>query len=472
MNRLSALLIALRLPADERSLKQKVMISGSLSAVGFITVAFLRLASTIVLTRILTPDTFGIFSVLLTFVFILTMFSDLGIRSLILTKEGTLEDEFLHSCWTIQILRGVVIAVVILIVAGTIAVLQGYDVFLPETSYAAPVLPPAIAAMALSFLILGTEYPNKFVYERRMRFGMITIEEMCLAFLQLVFMIGLALYLRNIWALVLGLIASSAIQVTLSYFLFEGPKMRLAWHRDHIAVIFERGKWIIVHSALTAITNVADRLVLGMFIPASTFGFYHIARQLIEMPVMLLTKIHTQVGLQLFTEIHKYEAVYDFRQRYYRYRKFFDALAMLGCGALLVLAPILVEIVYDDRYASVAGILQILALGLPLTGFTFLREAFSAQRRFRKMTVLSIVQAATIWIGLLLALPVFNSMTAAFFIVSLHRVPEILVLLYMGHKERWVEPLKEIQLLPLIAVGAALGWALDWLLRAAFFAGA
>jgi hypothetical protein len=50
--------------------------------------------------------------------------------------------------------------------------------------------------------------------------------------------------------------------------------------------------------------------------------------------------------------------------------------------------------------------------------------------------------------------------TAALFVVALHRIPETAVLLIKGHNEGWVSLLSEIRLIPLVAVGAALGWGL------------
>ncbi len=462
MSRLKLIIGAWQLPTEQRSLKQKAMLAGVWSTLAFFVVALMRLVSTIVLTRLLTPDVFGIFSVLLTVTFLMTMFSDLGVRSLILTREEEkLGNAFLWNCWTIQLLRGLVVGGLIVLIGVLFRVLQNYEVFPGYSSYSAPVLSSAISVSALAFIILSVESPNKFVYERDMKFGMVTVAEVAAATLSLFFVVGLALLLMNIWALVIASVLTAIARVVLSWALFKGPRMRLAWEKEHISPIIARGKWIVTHSGLTAITNVADRLLLGMFIPASSFGFYHIARQLIDMPIMLLNKIDGQIGLQVFSELHKHKTAEAFRRSYYKYRRFFDSMSMIGCGLLVTLAAPIVGIVYDDRYASVATILQILAMGLPLTGFFALRAAFNAQRRFRRMTLLSIIQAVSIWGGLIVALGVFNSVMGAFWVVALHRVPEALVLMGMGYREHWVVLWREFSHIPLIGVGALMGWGID-----------
>ena len=64
----------------------------------------LRLISTVVLSRLLAPDVYGIFAVVLVYMYVLEMLSDLGLRTLILTREGEVSKEFLRTCWTISIL--------------------------------------------------------------------------------------------------------------------------------------------------------------------------------------------------------------------------------------------------------------------------------------------------------------------------------------------------------------------------------
>ena len=104
--------------------------------------------------------------------------------------------------------------------------------------------------------------------------------------------------------------------------------------------------------------------------------------------------------------------------------------------------------------------IQILAVGLILIGPCLLREAYSAQRRFREMMVLTLVSAFTIWVGLLIAIVGLGSETAALFVVALHRLPETALLLLKGRKESWVAWLYELRMLPFLLLGAAVGWGM------------
>lgn len=441
-------------------LRRKILASAALSTMVFVLLIISRLLSTVVLTRLLTPEIFGVFAVVMMFIFILNQFSDIGVRSLILTKEDELDVSFLRSCWTAQVLRGIFIFAVCSLLALGVGALQRTGAFLPETSYSDTALPYAIAAIGASSIISGFASPAKFIYERDMKFRQISLETLIYTAMALVITIGLALWLRSIWALVISNFVSAVFAVFLSYVMFKGPTMRLNWSMADFRIIIARGKWIIGQSALSAVVAVADRLILGFVMSASSFGFYYVARQIVDLVELFLNSVHGQMGLQVFTALQKDDDAARLRTRYYRYRMLFDGLAMFSAGAFLTFAPALVDIIYDDRYADVAMMIQVLATGLILIGPGLLREAYTAQRRFREMMMLSVVRAASILIGLSIAVFGFGSVMAGLVVIALHRLPETAILLAKGHKEGLVSWWSEVRLVPLVAVGAAFGWGL------------
>lgn len=441
-------------------LRSKIMASAALSSMMFVVGILIRIVSTVILTRLLAPEIFGVFAVVLMFIHILEQFSDIGVRPLILSREGDLDDSFLQSCWTAQVVRGVLIFLLCVLLALGIGWGQSTGFFGTDSSYADPALPLAIAAIGFTSVITGFQSIVKFVYEREMKFGQVSKERLIAGLTATTITILLAFWLRNIWALVIGNLVGATLLVILSYAMFRGAPMRLNWNYENFRLIIQRGKWIVGQSGLTSIVLVADRMILGLSMSASTFGFYYIARQIVEMVEQFLGQLHSQMGLQVFTALHKDGDNSSLQRRYYRYRIAFDGLAMFGAGAFFTFGPALVDIVYDDRYANVGTMIQIFALGLVLIGPGLLREAFAAQRRFREMTFLTFVRMVTIWAGLVVAILVFDSVTAALFVVALHRVPEVLLLLLKGRQEGWVSWLNEVRLLPAVLAGMLVGWGM------------
>ena len=210
---------------------------------------------------------------------------------------------------------------------------------------------------------------------------------------------------------------------------------------------------------LTAVSQAADRLVLGVVMSSGTFGFYFIARQLVDLVARFLDALNGQMGLQVFTHIQS-STVENFRRNYYRYRLVFDALAGFAAGMGVVLAPLAVEIVFDPRYAEVARYVQILILAVLLAGPLLLRSGAYAERRLRLVAGIDLVATATLWIGLIVSVFVLDSITAALVVIALYRLPEALIYAVRASRRGqviwWREALPLAFLLPGMALGEAI----------------
>lgn len=441
------------------SFRSRILASVKLSSLQFLSRIGLRLVSTVVLTRLLAPEIYGVFAVVLVYRYILELISDLGLRSVILTNEEKPDDTFLKVCWSLSLMRGTAILMLSCCLGMLIFWLQNAGVFPEDSAYMATTLPLAIPALGISSFISGFISMNLYATERDMKFGKVTIGTIASNVAGLIVTIGLAYIFRSVWALVFGAVAQTLVLVIYSHFAFEGPRMRPAMERKALKIIFARAKWIIGHSGLTAASQAADRLMLGFVTASATFGYYYIARQVLELVNTFLNSIHMQMGLQVFTHILKTPE--SFRKNYYRYRLFYDVPAGLAAGGLFILAPILVDIVFDDRFANVAPIIQILVFALLLLGPLTLREAYSAERRFREMTLLSIVSAATLWSGLLVTTLRFDSFEGALYVIALYRTPEVFLLYLGAFRRRWFVWWREALIPVIFAIGAGLGWLVE-----------
>ena len=450
----------LRKPADQRTLSEKLLISGTLSGIDHAANQVFRLGSTLIVTRLLAPDIFGLFAIVMTVQYILFMITDFGVRSLIIVSDNPKDRDFLRTCWTVQIVRGIGLWGLQILAALGLYGMQQAGIIPGDVAYADPILPLALAANGFQVVLMGLESVNQHVYAREMRMRRITIVNIVQSAFTPLMTIAIALAYPTIWAIVIAGILSAALKLVLSFRMFDGPSMRLRWKRDHVADLFRRGRWIMANSALTAFTNEADQLLLGAFLPAPLLGVYYLARQLISVAPALILKIQGAIGLQVFRELLELPPN-TMRDRYYRYRLPIDTLACLAAGMALAAGPALIDLMYDPRYLQAGEILQILAIGLPLMGMSLIDNAFAAQARFKLVAVFGLIRAVSIWGGLLLVLLIFESPTAAFIVIALRRMPEIAVLMVMARRQGWISLRREIRFLPVIGAGALLGWGLS-----------
>jgi O-antigen/teichoic acid export membrane protein len=263
--------------------------------------------------------------------------------------------------------------------------------------------------------------------------------------------------LRSVWALVYGAFAQAFFIVIFSFLALRGSRMKLGLNREDIKIIIARGKWIVGHSMLTALAQAADRLLLGFVMSSSVFGFYFLARQIIDIVMGFLNSVNSQMGLQVFRHILQTSS---FTHNYYKYRLIFDAMAGLSAGGLFVMAPFVVDLIYDDRYADVAPFVQLLVVGILLVGPLLLREAYSAERKFKEMTILSLISTGTLWLGLLITIFVFENIPASLIVIALHRLPEAVILGWLGARRSWLVLWREGLVLVFFGIGFGLGWAI------------
>jgi O-antigen/teichoic acid export membrane protein len=78
----------------------------------------LRLGSNLILTRLLFPEAFGLMALVTVFLTGLKMFSDFGLNASIIRSARGDDPIFLQTAWTVQILRGVMLWLISVMLAG------------------------------------------------------------------------------------------------------------------------------------------------------------------------------------------------------------------------------------------------------------------------------------------------------------------------------------------------------------------
>lgn len=446
---------------DHQGLAAQIVSSGSLTVVEFSVSLLVRVGSSLVLTRLLAPEIFGVFAIILSIHYIFVMITDIGIRSLIIVSKNSNDTNFLSTCWTIQIFRAGVIVFVIAVVALGIHLLQNRGVFGPDSSYGVAVLPMALATSGIPFIFQGFESVNQHVYAKKMEFRRITYMAITQQFVSTLLTILFASLYPTVLALVFGMITASCIRLFLSYRMFPGAAMHFCLEPTYVREIRSRGKWIFTNSMMTVLNVSVDRLLFGLTLPASEFGVYFIARQFLDLPSTLAGKLHSAMGLQVFRQLHSPDRQVRFRDYYYRYRAVFDGFILIACGCLLSGGAAVIDILYDPRYRDAGWMIQVLSIGLLMIGPNLIRDAFGAQGRFRPMAILGFVQMIFAWAGVAVALLVFESFLLALLALALHRLPETLLALVVASREGWIDVWREIKPFPWLAVGAGLGWGVD-----------
>jgi O-antigen/teichoic acid export membrane protein len=310
----------------------------------------LRLASNLILWRLLRPDAFGLMAIVNVFFVGLTMFSDIGIgQSIVQSKRGD-DPAYLNTVWTIQALRGLALATIACVAAVPIA-----------RFYGQPALAGLIPVVALSAGIGGIVSTRLYTASRRIALERLTLIELTSQFAGLAVMVAWAYHTHSVWALAVGGVASAVLRVLLSHTILPGTANRLYWDKDAAKAVSRFGRWIFVSSLLTFLATSSDRLIFGKVITMSQLGVYSIAQVWATIPGFVFGRIVGAVLFPLLSRAHN-EGL-DGAATFARTKApiLFAGAFMVAC--LVAGGPTLIRMLYDQRAADAGFIVQALAVG-------------------------------------------------------------------------------------------------------------
>ena len=216
--------------APSKSFASRALSSGALSMMNFGVGQAMRLASNLILTRILSPEDFGLMTLVTSFLIGLAMFSDMGFGPSIMQSKRGDDPAFLDTIWTLKIIRGFVIFFAALAMSWPLAVF--YDA--PQFAWVFPV--------AASSLLIGGFFPTRIdSAARHLQIGRLTVLELCNQLIGVLITIAAALILKSVWALVWGNVLGAIAQLLMFNLFLPGHRNRFRMEPEARAEVMKFG---------------------------------------------------------------------------------------------------------------------------------------------------------------------------------------------------------------------------------------
>jgi O-antigen/teichoic acid export membrane protein len=378
------------------SLRQRVLRAGGWSLAGYAFSQVLRLCSSLVMTRLLVPEMFGVMAITTMVMVILAMLSDIGLTQNIVQSRRGDDPEFLDTAWVVQILRGGLLwlAALLLSVALHFANLRG---LLPANSvYASPVLPLVIAVSSFATVISSVASTRTATAYRSFDQKRLIQVELLGQVAGMVVMIAIGVLTRSIWALVAGGLVASLTITALSHTWMTGHANRLRWEKNALEELIGFGKWILVSSAVFVFANNGDRLLLGGFVEPEVLGVYAIAALIIGAIQGAVGRLLISVMLPALSEVARNEPL-RLREVYYKLRVPGDLLLLFLAGLLFAAGQLVIDLLYDQRYAAAGAMLQVLSLSLFAARYDVTRQSYLALGKPGYWAVINVVRLISLY---------------------------------------------------------------------------
>jgi O-antigen/teichoic acid export membrane protein len=326
-------------------LKQRVVQSGVAKLGGQLATFVLRLASLVVMARLLSPEDVGLFAMVAVVTGFYGLFTAAGLSSATIQRV-TITNAQMSTLFWVNMLVGAVLGALCLATAPVLVAV-----------FHEPRLMAITAAMAAGFLVNAAGVQHIALLQRNLRFVTLTSIEVLSQVGSIATGIALAVAGFGYWALVGATMAAPGIMTVLAWTTTSWIPGRP--HRDtEIGSMLRFGGVITVQSALNYGVQNIDKVLLGRFRGAAPLGIYGRAYQLVAMP---MANLSAAMGWVIFSALSR---IQDDSARFRSYFLKGYSVVISVIVPILVFAAVFaddaVQIVLGPQWDDVARILQLL----------------------------------------------------------------------------------------------------------------
>lgn len=310
----------------------------SLRGLGFI--------NTIVLARILTPEDFGLVSLAMLSAGLITIFSDIGLESAIL-RRPKISKNLIDTAWTIGIIISLLLSSIIF-AAAPLAVLYFNE----------PRIEPIMQLIAIQPILNAFNNIGFILYSKELEFNKVFFRSFISKLLGVMASIAIAFWLKNYWALPLGMLSHSLITTGLSYILHPyRPQFCLSASKE----LRSDSTNFLSKNIATFLKMKADEIVVGKIGGATNLGGYYVSKSIAS---MLTVELMQPIGNAL---LPGYTQMLDEPERlktaFCKVLQVVSVFAFAFGFGLAAISESFVSLVFGYKWLHIVPFLKIFAFG-------------------------------------------------------------------------------------------------------------
>ncbi|MDB5322228.1 MAG: polysaccharide biosynthesis protein [Phycisphaerales bacterium] len=342
-------------PVEPLSLKARAVRGSLWTVLLFGAGQVVRVGSTLVLARLLTPSDFGTLALVTVFVTAVYAFADVGIEQAIIQNPRGDEPVFLNTAWTLHIVRGV------LLWLGCCAIaLPVYWIFRDKAN--ARMLLAMLPIAGLNPLISGFNATRLISFKRHMQLGRVTLFELAQQMLTVAVQVAVAFAWPSPWSIIFGSLAGSVFLLVASHTLMPGIRNRFCWDPVVRKEILKFGKWIVVSTLFTFAAMQIDRPLLDKLLDEAWLGLYIVAINLVRLPAEVITRL---TAVSLFPTLARAAQQHpdELRRVFRRARSLILAVCVALTVGVVLGGPLFVTLLYRPRWHAAGPFAQWASIG-------------------------------------------------------------------------------------------------------------
>lgn len=328
-------------------MKSKAARGGAATVVSEVLRGVGRLASTMVLARLLTPADFGLVAIVTGYVALLESISEGGLSAAAIRERTLSSQQSSNLFWCNAVLC---VAIAGLAIAG--GPLLAAFVGQPEVTRYIP-----LAAFAMVMRGLGAQ--QRVILQRELRFGSLARAEAVGIAIYAGVSIALAVAGLGVWSIFLANTATSVAMTAIRWNVAGWTPGRFRGGHGTRRLV-RRGTGLLIASTVSSLRSSADSVILARFAGPADVGQYSKAYGLLMMPLSRMLRPMNRLAVPILVQI--WNEPDRFRKAYHRLVSFLGLVTTPVTAFLFVGAEEVVLIMLGEQFIPAVPIFRVLAL--------------------------------------------------------------------------------------------------------------
>jgi len=327
-------------------LRIKTMKDVSFVGIAQVTALFLGVGMLAVLSRILTPEDFGIVGLGLTFLTLFYALQDLGIISAIIQRDSRIDESVAVGLY-LRLLLAILLTLAFVILSPVIA-------YFFENSKIALV----VIVMCTNMFVLTAGFPSQTLLTRSLRFSRLataTIVQTCAVTAS---SIALALLGFSYWSLVFGSLCGSVAYVAIMIH-YESPHIRPKLDKQLARELWDFGRHLLIAVLMTFVLFSVDQMIIAKVLGLAALGFYAVATRFGRILGQQIADVVNRVLFPTMARIK--DEMGRLKNGYILSHRMIAIVAVPLCLGISALSPLFVEEILGKNWIPAVVPLSILS---------------------------------------------------------------------------------------------------------------
>jgi O-antigen/teichoic acid export membrane protein len=348
----------------------------------------LQLGATIVLARLLTPEDYGLFGIVIAVTTFVNLFNNMGLHIATVQSE-MLNQQQAGALFWINVFIGLVLAFLTCILAPLVS-----------WFYHEPRLYGMLLAMAVTFVFYALSNQHISLLSRQMRFYAIAFTETAQVIIGVCAGVLAAWYGLGYWALIVMQVVTVITRMSCAYAVL--PWRPAITPLAPVRSFIKFGGHLTGVNLLTYLNRNVDNLLIGFYRGVRELGFYDKAYQMVLLPLTQISLPISGIAIPVLSRLQNDWA---------RYRKYYVRIILLNAtlgmplvAFLFVAADQVVPLLLGDQWVPIVPLFRALALAafvdtfLPAIGW-MLASLGQTTSYLRSAGMISAITLAGLFIG-------------------------------------------------------------------------